>query len=399
MIYLENRRKKIVILIIVALIILLASYFFYFKNKLNQNTPPDDNEWNTSIDNEIPSDFDLLYGLNEVPPLEKLFVNATFIKQVTVNRVPYLHGFSSDGHYAVFINYTDQDGEAFIIQVYDTFTTELVYSTYIPNSENLLESKELAVAQQTINEGFAIEVMPDKLKFENQMEYEVIDAIFTFEFEVDKEVNSSYLKVAKKDSKERWFIFANSNLKYKKSDVQMFTYPDNTNFVTFVVNNSSFYDQNYTPIFINIDELTYENSEKGRVEEADNWLYGNFEFIYNQWNANEHHGFIAISTDNKSIENPTYSDFVEQWIYLDSTGKMRWYGNAKGIFDLEANAVHQLDRTFYYRVRIMEGININKLQALTVDQYDFKTNKLVRTFEFAWNNEKGSLEGIQLLED
>jgi len=396
---LKKKKKVIIIFVILAIIILLASYFFYFKDKFIPKTPPDENEWNTSIDNEVPSDFDLLYGLDEVPTLDKLFVNATFIKQVTINRVPYLHGFSSDGRFAAFINYTDQDGEAFVVQIYDTLTTELVYSTYIPNSENILESKELAVAQQALIDGFAIEAMPVKLKFENQMEYEAMAATFTFDFEIDKEMDSSYLKISKKDSKDRWFIFANSSLKYKKSNVQMFTYPDNLDFVVFVVNNSSFNDQNYTPIFINFGALTYENSEKGRVEEADNWLYGNFEFVYNQWNANEQHGFIALSADNKNIENKKYSDFVEQWIYLDSSGKMRWYGNAKGIFDFEASPTHKLDGTFYYRVKIMEGINKNKLQSITVDQYDFKTNQLIRTLEFVWNNEKALMESIQFLED
>lgn len=394
----KSRKKKIIIFIIIALIILIISYFFYLKYKLNPSTTPNDSEWRTSTENEPPFDFDLLYSLSEVPTLDKLFVNVTFIEQVTVNQVPYLHGFSSDGRFAAFINYTDIDGEAFIVQIYDTLSTEIVYSTYIPNSENILESKELALAQKALSEGFAIEVMPDKLKFDNKMEYNTEDATFSLEFEVDKEVNSAYLQIAKNDSRDRWIFLGNSDLKYKKSNVQMFTFPDNHDFVVFVINNSPYNGQNYTPIFINFRDLTYKNSEKGRIEEADNWLYGNFEFVYNQWNINEQYGFIAQSTDNKSIQNQKYSDFVEQWIYLDSSGRMQWYGNAKGIFDFEAKPIYQLDGTFYYRVRLMEGINKNNLQSFTVDQYDIKTDQLIRTLEFAWNDGKQSMEIIQLSE-
>lgn len=386
-------------MIILALIIVLASYFFYFKDKINQTTPPNDDEWSTPIDNEQPSDYDLLYGLSEVPALDKLFVNTTFIKQVTINRVPYLHGFSADGRFAAFINYTENNGEAFIVQIYDTLLTEIVYTTYIPNTENILESKELAVAQQALNEGFAIEIMPDKIKFDNKMEYVTLDAAYSLEFEIDKEINSSFLKIAKKDSRDRWIILTNNNLKYKKDNVQMFTYPDNPNYIVFLINNSPLNGQNYTPIFINFSDLTYKNSEKGRSEEADNWLYGNFEFVYNQWNTNEKYGFIALSTDNKNIGNQKYSDFVEQWVYLDSSGRMRWYGNAKGIFDYEANPIYQTEGNFYYRVRIMEGINKNKLQSMIVDQYDLNTDQLIRTLEFTWNDENQSLESIHLLED
>lgn len=386
-------------MIILALIIVLASYFFYFKDKINQTTPPNDDEWSTPIDNEQPSDYDLLYGLSEVPALDKLFVNTTFIKQVTINRVPYLHGFSADGRFAAFINYTENNGEAFIVQIYDTLLTEIVYTTYIPNTENILESKELAVAQQALNEGFAIEIMPDKIKFDNKMEYVTLDAAYSLEFEIDKEIDSSFLKIAKKDSRDRWIILTNNNLKYKKDNVQMFTYPDNPNYIVFLINNSPLNGQNYTPIFINFSDLTYKNSEKGRSEEADNWLYGNFEFVYNQWNTNEKYGFIALSTDNKNIGNQKYSDFVEQWVYLDSSGRMRWYGNAKGIFDYEANPIYQTEGNFYYRVRIMEGINKNKLQSMIVDQYDLNTDQLIRTLEFTWNDENQSLESIHLLED
>lgn len=377
--------------------IVLASYFFYFKDKINQNITPNDDEWGTPIDNEQPSDFDLLYDSSEVPTLDKLFVNNTFIKQVTINRIPYLHGYSADGRFAAFINYTEKDEEAFIVQIYDTLLTEIVYTFYIPNSENILESKELAVAQQAVSEGYSIEVMPDKLKFDNNMEYDALDATYIFEFEVDKDIDSSYLKITKKDSKDRWIILANNDLKYKKSNVQMFTYPDNPNFVVFVINNSPLNDHNYTPVFIDFSGLTYKNSEKGRDEEADNWLYGNFEFVYNQWDANEQYGFIALSTDNKNIQNQKYQDFVEQWVYLDSSGKMRWYGNTKGVFDFKANPIAYADGIFYYRVRIVEGINKNKLQSLIVDQYDMNTNQMIRTLEFTWNDENLSMEAIQLL--
>lgn len=375
----------------------LASYFFYFEDKINQNITPNDDEWGTPIDNEQPSDFDLLYDSSEVPTLDKLFVNSTFIKQVTINRTPYLHGYSADGRFAAFINYTEKDEAAFIVQIYDTVLTEIVYTFYIPNSENILESKELTVAQQALSEGYSIEVMPDKLKFDNNMEYDALDATYTFEFEVDKDIDSSYLKITKKDSKDRWIILANNDLKYKKSNVQMFTYPDNPNFVVFVINNSPLNNHNYTPVFIDLSGLTYKNSEKGRSEEADNWLYGSFEFEYNQWDANEQYGFIALSTDNKNIQNQKYQDFVEQWVYLDSSGKMRWYGNTKGVFDFKSNPIAHIDGVFYYRVRIMEGINRNKLQSLTVDQYDMNTNRLIRTLEFTWNDENLSMEAIQLL--
>lgn len=396
---LKNRKKKAVLFIILALMIALASYFFYFKDKLNQNTTPNGDEWSTPIGTEPSLDFDSLYSLGEVPTLDKLLINSTFVKQVTINRVPYLHGFSTDGRFAAFINYTEKDGEAFIVQIYDTFSTEIVYTTYIPNTEDILESKELAVAQQAVSEGFAIEIMPDKIKFDNNMKYDTLDGTFSFEFEVDRDIDSSYLKIAKEDSKDRWIILADNGLKYKKSNVQMFTYPDNPNFVVFVINNSPLNGQNYTPVFINISDLTYRNSEKGRVEEADNWLYGNFEFVYNQWNVNEQYGFIAFSADNKNIRNQKYSDFVEQWIYLDSSGRMRWYGNAKGIFNFEAKPVNQTEGAFYYRIRIMEGINKNKAQSFIVDQYDMNTNLLLRTFEFMWNDENQTMESIQIMDD
>lgn len=380
----------ILILLITAVIALLAFFIYDF---IGPNKPPKDESWNQPEKTPPPDEFGSLYNLTEVPALEKLFVNSTFNRQVTEMKIPYLHGYSSDGLFAAFISYKDEQNGVYVIDIHETSSQEIVYSIYIPNTEQILESKEFNYAKQALNNGYKINVLPVKLYFENGIEYLTTDDTWIFENEDSTE--NSYLKISKKDEKYRWKLSNNSGMELNSSNVQMFTFPGEPELVTFIINDINAINSRYNPIFINLNDLTVNNSEKGREREVDNWLYGNFQFIYNQWHTNSKKGFIAISMDNEGIDNKRYEDFIEQWVYLDSLGKMKWYGNSKGIFDLEGNPIVSENTSYYYRFNLISGVTQNSIDYFSIDQYDKESNQFLRTYEFKWDEQKQEMSPIQ----
>jgi len=377
-------KKLVVFILLIIILLFVTTISCSLYDVSGPVTPPNEDDWNQPKEKNIPDEFASLYELTEVTRLEKLFVNSTFIKHVTVNKTPYLHGFSSDGRYVAFISYTTKNGDAYLIQIFDTLSGETAYSTVLLGTDNMLESKELSMAQQALDEGYGIDTTPLKMDYANGMEYTSDNDIWIFE---NEESNGySYLKVSKQDYKESWLIYSKNNLDFKDNYVQMFTFPGNSNLVVFLFQQIEL-NESFTPIFLKLEGFTEKNSEKAIYIEADKWLYGNFEFAYNQWDSNNNKGFFAISSDN-NINNESYDDFVEQWAYLDSTGKMKWYGNIEGMFNFEAKSTHSLNSVFYYRVRLLEDASRKSISHKN-------TNKLVRIIEFKWDEATQEMVPIQ----
>lgn len=391
-----KRKKKVIGLVLIGLFILVALFltyflFFYEKTIDDQNK---DNEWNKTDENAQKEPIDPLYNLTEVPKLESLFINPDFIKWINIKQLPYLHGYSSDGKYAAFIYY-NASYQGYIIQVYDIFIGEVSYSTFIQDSENLIESKELDIVQDALDNSFAIEIVPEKLYWSDSMEY--VTEKDTWLFENETRNKHSYLSITNTDNNEEWHILQNKYIFFDES-TQLFTHPEKPELLVFIFKQKLFdYSStvDYTPYFVQLNKLTVNNSEKGKNEEADKWLYDEFKFIYEQWDSGSSNGFLAVSKDNNEISEKKYSDSIEQWVYLDPLGKMKWYGNARGIFNAEGKAIQKNDRIYYYRLRIMTDHNLNSIDYLVVDQYEANTNNVIRTIEFIWDYEKQELKPIQ----
>lgn len=342
----------------------------------NTDTNKDDEEWNIN-DKDSPSyDFDSLYQFEDVPELNKLFVNASFIKQVIFNHNPYLHGFSSDGRYAALIDFNDKNEIGYLVKIIETFTGDIVYSILIPNSDMIMESSELALAQEALEKGFKIDVPPWKIPFENGLLYEYGEE----NWYIFKDENDGvfYIKLVNEGTKNEWLIRINKDIIKAPINIDLFFSSGTPELITFV-----FYNAGLNPIFLHLDGLTNRNSLNGIEKEADRWLYGGFRFIYNQWTNINNKGFIAVSSKEGTGE---VQNFIDQWIYLDPSGKMKWYGNSQGIFNSEVKPIQPFDRLFLYRVNLITDSSNSSLQYFIVDQLDQKTKKVIRTIEFKWDS-------------
>ncbi|OEF99188.1 hypothetical protein BHF71_09750 [Vulcanibacillus modesticaldus] len=384
-------KKRIIIIVFLFMLILLTvgcSKLEFFND--NQNEIPnktDENEWSKPEDNSPSYDFASLYNLRDVPKLEKLFINSTFIKHISINHFSYLHGFSSDGRYVSLINYIETNEQGYLVNIFDTITGNIVYSIFVPDDENLLDSNELALAQEALEDVFKINVPPKKLIWKNGLAYQANKTSWVFE--VTKNNERVNLKINNLEFKDTWTLFLVDQQDFY-GYLELFSFPGKPEWLTFIYHLSYYTtgDRDFILKFVNLENLTSNNSDEGVKEGVDNWLYGSFNLIYNQWNTGSNKGFIAISGDNERVGDKGYLEQVKQWIYLDPSGKMEWYGNYQGVFNSRgASAQRQkqsLGRDFYYRINLIKDNN-DSLQYFIIDQFDSETKSLYRTIEFKWD--------------
>ncbi len=429
-----------IILFVIAIIsfIPLASCTIENFNKPVTNDPPvnylNTDEWNKAKDVEQTYDINSLYNLTAPPKLEELLLNSIFIKHEIENHLPYLYGYSPDGHYAAFIYYVDNKDKGFLVQIFDTLSGNVTYSVLIPDDDKMVESREFALAKEVLDKGFHIQITPDKLGFQDGMEYKINDE--TWYFQEEKNESNSFMRIANNKTKNYWLLLEDKNISFKEKPIEMFTFPGKPDFITFIIHQNLFNKNpniDFTPVFIKLANINAYNSTDGKRREADIWLYGNFSFIYNQWNTGSQTGFIAtIPSNNVSDGNTKQTEenkvnqtggtnssqenvgqtnqimktevnkmdkaTVDQWIYLDYEGKMQWYGNARGIFNAETKPIQPNNHLFYYHIQVIPAINSEAMQYFVVDQYDKNTNELLRTIEFKWDDKTENLVPIQKIQ-
>lgn len=381
---------KAVIIFLILIIIVSAIYILY--NKLNNN--PDDGGWNI-VDESPKYDSDSLYDSASVIKLDKLFKNSNFITQVKTNRLTYLYGFNSDGEYLVTINYDDKIKGGYILNINSILTDEKIFSIFIPDNEVMLESKEFAYAKELVESAYKVTIPPDKLDWNDEFVYENDQEQWYFK-EVINEMKTVFtISTSKNDN--TWNLLLDdqaTSLVY----TEVFVPTSKNDLLTFVF----YFDQfqtgisNYKLITIDINKLTDNNSEKGKLEEADRWLYGEFAFVYDQWEKYDEKGFFAISNDeNNTLEiGDLFYKQIDQWVYMDMTGKMQWYGNPEGIYNSSGEPVEQSESGYYYDLNLIEYYN-KGLAYYAVDIFDRTNDRFVKTIEYIWDIDQKYMVPIQ----
>ena len=294
------RNNKIPIKAIIILALLLSYLVFILIYNNLYNTDEEEN-WN-QIDESPKYDSGSLYESSKVPALNKLFINSNFITQVKVNRLTYLYGFSNDGNYLATIYYEDKIQKGYIINIDNISTAESVFSLFIPDNNFILESKEFIIAKELVEVAYEINIAPSKSDWNNIFIYETKQGIWYF----DEESNEEYseFNISTNTMEDNWSLVLNNQSQYPVY-TEVFLSPENENWLIFVL----YFDQfqsgisKHKTIFIDLDKLTNKNSVKGIVLEADKWLYGDFDFVYNQWEKCNRKGFIAVAvSDTQNLE-------------------------------------------------------------------------------------------------
>ena len=358
-------------------------------------TDPDrsekDNEWNEKEEKIDLDAFDYLYENEEIPKLQHLLVHSTFVRQVTNYHLPYLLGYSADGHYAAFIRYIEKSSAGYLVEIYDTNSGEKVFSILIPHTDNMLESKAIDWAQKALDTGFKIDILPNKLLWHDGMAYQTKQQEWILREDTDD--NQLYIRVTASEMKGKWLYL------YKESEgenlIQLFTFPGKPEWLTFISYSETQQNEDFRPLFIHLDQLTVKNSVAGKKEEADNWLYGDFTFLFNQEKTYTRKGYIAVSGKKDDSEIPIYEELLEQWIYLGPLGNMKWYGNPKGIFNEKGKPIHSEKGSFYYRINIIHDEQHQSMRYFMIDQYDKNTNQMIQTIEFKWDDQLNEMVPIQ----
>ncbi len=362
------------------------------KEKGKQHGEAGEKDWNQTETDTPFYDIDTLYNLTEVPQLDSLFLHSTFINQVYIHHIPYFFGYSEDGHYAAFILYDNTPHSGYEIVIYDTFIGEKIYSIFIPYVDRIIESKPFFLAKEALEQGFDIHVTPKKEILRDGMEYETNQDKWYFYKEKDNQ--QSFFKMMKTNTKDEW-LYLLHDYNDQKSYTQLFVFPGNPQWITLAqYNNQEKVD--FLPIFIHLESVTNKNSIDGKEKEADKWLYGTITFLYGQEQIISNKGYIAVSNKNKEELKAPYH--VGQWIYLDSSGTMKWYGNSEGIFNKEGKSIQSLDKAVYYRMNIIMHMDSSSLKYIIIDQLDKKTDELIRTYEFKWDERIKEMVPIQLME-
>lgn len=380
---LRNRNFFIKAIIILLLLIVLYFIVFFIYNNINNSN--EDDEWNL-VDDSPKYDSGSLYESSTVPALNKLFINTNFIEQVKLNRLAYLYGFSNDGNYLASIYYDDKTQAGYIINIDNISTGESTFSLFIPDNKYILDSKEFSTAKELVEKAYKINIPPSKLDWKDTFVYENNKDTWYF----NEENNEGYARfnISTSISNENWSILLN-NQSYYPVYTEVFSSPGKPEWLTFVFYFEQFQNgiSNYKTIFIDLNKLTDKNSIDGKVKEADRWLYGNFKFVYDQWEKCNKKGFIAVASDDEVIKQEgNFFELVDQWIYLDTTGKMQWYGNSEGIYNSKGLPVQLAERGYFYKLKLTEYPN-KGLVYYTIDIFDKADNNFIKTVEFLWDTE------------
>jgi len=375
---------------------------------LQEQTDDQQQEWNQpKNDHTAPTneEIDPLYDMIRVPKLDQLFVNTTFIQQVYVKHLPYFIGYSTEGGYAAFIDYINFDQAGYRLKIYEIITGKMIFSTFIPDVEGIFDTEEFLMAQQALDKGFGINTPPKKITWSEELNYQLMENDWIFNLHENK----TDIKIRKKNTNLEWVIptlFTSDSRDTSDHRIHFFAYPGKAEWVTILPIQLETTDKSdiltYNPVFINLDYLNFKNSFAGMEIEADNWLYGNFVFLYNQGIATKSKGFIAVSvnTSNQKKYNSKnqFNDYVNQWVYIDPTGRMNWYGNSQGIFNQEGEPIEEINRSFSYRITLKTNTDDGVLQHFVIDQLDEHSLELIRTIEFKWSSTEKKMEPIQKIQ-
>jgi len=307
-----------------------------------------------------------------VPKIDQIVSRHNLVEEL--KQKPYFFGYSSTGRYGAFLMF-DQDENSYQINIYDYMTNHPVYSSQIP-VQDPTKSNELILAQEALDNGYKIIVPPIQKKWENDLLIRV--GKINWNVRIEKQGLKSEFIFLKKGTNESWTFSLEHWPFWNPSVMEVYTHPTHPEILSFV---------EQAPILINLSMLTNNNSSKGKINEMDRWLYGDFEIVYDQNISNDFKGYLGVSKKGKEpikLEEQK----VEQWTYLDPSGKMRWYGNAEGVFQYDGKSIYQKGEGFQYIIHPIFYGNPKELHYVMVDVYD-KNAKMIKTFLFHWNgNEK-----------
>lgn len=372
-------RYLVLAIVILALLGLLIMMIVQFTGEED----PEDG-WNRK-DNSNNYDTDSLYERTSLPALEEVLVNTTFIEQVKDNELTYIYGYSRDNEYLASISYIKEFVSGYQIRIVHLATDELEFALFIPDSPDIIHSKEAELAFELLKDGYHIQQQPQKLEWDDTLftyqiagnDWEIVECVVTEDI---------HLHVRNLTKDQEWIIRLDDLSNYLVLS-EVFTNPERPELLSFLFyfegreNGEKFSRK----ISLDLSQLSENNSEIGKYDSADNWLYGDFDFIYDQWVENNKRGFVAIAVSGSEIPISTdgyYSD-VMQWVYLDTTGRMQWYGNSVGIFDGSGEALDLAENSYRYELNLIEDEEC-RLQQLVLEVYDNALAKQVKTMEFVW---------------
>ncbi len=363
----------IVILVLLALLIVLIIQF------TGESNP--EHSWNRKEDSN-PYDTDSLYNRDNMPTLAQVLTNANFIEQVKVNNLTYIYGYSQDNEYLASIHYVNEEIAGYQLRITRLATDELEFSLFMPDTADIMNTKEAELAIELLRDGYQIERQARKLDWEDAaFNYHNAGADWSFvETGVDEQIS---LQVKNLSTNATWIIRLDDLSNYLLF-AEVFANPERLELLTFLFyfENKESGDKFSRKISLDLTKLSERNSESGIDDSADLWLYGDFNFIYNQWSQNNKRGFVAIVGED-TIANDGYYQNVEQWVYLDNTGRMQWYGNSVGIFDATGVPLDTAQNSYSYELNLIVNER-NMLQQLVLEIYDNALNKQIKTTEFIW---------------
>lgn len=385
-----KKESFIFIIITVVIIIGLSLYFIFFYNYTDSI---DDSEW-TQPEVELPDySFGTLYNTNNIIELDELFLNSIFVKQVEINHLLYLYGYSNDGSKLAYIGY-DEKSIGYKINIYDILDMEDVFSIFIPKNDLMFESDEFIMGKNILESIYKIDSPTNKLTWYNDIEYNIKGKKWYFDTEFDD--NKSYLKVSDTNN-NYWSILMGKNYD-KPTYIEIFTFKNNPEIISFI-----FYYSKHSNMIseckiytMDLAKLNNNNSNEGKNVEADNWLYGDFTFVYNQWNTRFQKGFFAISINDDINKNEGTYKKVDQWVYIDSSGLMQWHGSYDGIFNRKGESLFQLQQGVYYRINLIEEKSSLESTYFVFDIYDYISDTLIKTIEFGWGKDQNSIYPLQI---
>lgn len=375
-----NRTKYLLIaIVILALLGLLIVMIVQFSGEED----PDDG-WNRKDENHH-YNTDSLYNRTDMLTLEQVLVNTTFIEQVRDNGLTYIYGYSRDNEYLAAISYLNEALPGYQIRIIHLATDELEFALFIPDTPDIIYSKEAELAHELLKDGYQIEQQAQKLEWDDALfTYQIAGNDWEFiESAVAKEIR---LQVWNLTKSEKWIIRLDDTSNYLVLS-EVFTnpaQPEMLNFLFYFENREN--GQKFSrKISFDLTQMSERNTDSGKYDSADNWLYGDFSFIYDQWVENNKRGFVAIADNGGKVpirEDGYYSD-VLQWVYLDARGQMQWYGNSVGIFDASAEPINLAENSYRYELNLIKNEG-DKLQQLVLEIYDNALNRQVKTMEFIW---------------
>ncbi|WP_132769414.1 hypothetical protein [Tepidibacillus fermentans] len=353
--------------------LLVLGLFIPFSGKFSQwiSNYQQQEEWNQGVENPAKN-----IKTTEVPKLDQLLSKPNLIEEL--KKKPYFIGYNSNGQYGAFLMY-DSEEKAYQVQIYNSYTNHAEYSLQIPLEEPI-KSNEIILAQEALDLGYKIKIPPKLLDWKGKTQIKFVKE--TWDLTIDQKNSIPELTLAEKKSKEKWSFSLKEWPEWNSSSVELFTHPKDSKQLTFV---------QQKPLFVNLSLLTNKNSNTGKLDEIDQWLYGDFQIVYDQNQTNDLKGYLAVSKKNNEpivLNQQT----IDQWIYLDPSGKMKWYGNSKGIFNQEGKSVYKKENPFNYSIHLIYRETSNEFAYYMVDVFDKKTGRLLKTLIYQWDSKERTMK-------